>query len=60
VQTPTIAVSVRSDKWRYNQWPDGSEELFDLEKDPLQRENLAGRPGTPLTELRARRAELVP
>src|SRR5207253_1315000 len=32
VQPPTIAVSLRSGPWRYTQWPDGSEELFDLDR----------------------------
>jgi iduronate 2-sulfatase len=60
VQTPTVAVSVRSGRWRYTQWPDGSEELFDLDKDPQEHDNLVGRAEGPLAELRARRAELVP
>jgi arylsulfatase A-like enzyme len=39
-----VAVSIRSGKWRYTQWPDGSEELHDLDKDPRQLENLAQAP----------------
>jgi uncharacterized sulfatase len=40
---PIVSASIRSGKWRYTQWSDGSEELFDLEADPLGRHNLAGR-----------------
>jgi arylsulfatase A-like enzyme len=34
--------SVRSEKWRYIRYSDGSEELYDEEKDPLEWTNLAG------------------
>jgi arylsulfatase A-like enzyme len=36
--------SVRSEKWRYIRYSDGSEELYDHEKDELEWTNLAGDP----------------
>jgi len=36
--------SVRDERWRYILYMDGSEELYDMEKDPEEFENLAGRP----------------
>ena len=36
--------SVRSEKWRYIRYRDGTEELYDREKDPLEWTNLAPRP----------------
>ncbi len=35
---------VRSDRWRYIRYSDGSEELYDLRDDPREWTNLAGRP----------------
>ncbi len=35
--------SVRTDRYRYNEWPDGSEELYDHDKDPSEWTNLAAR-----------------
>lgn len=34
--------SVRDERWRYIRYMDGSEELYDLEKDPEEFKNLAG------------------
>jgi arylsulfatase A-like enzyme len=34
--------SLRSEKWRYIRYSDGTEELYDREKDPLEWKNLAG------------------
>jgi choline-sulfatase len=34
--------AVRSERWRYIRYADGSEELYDLEKDPNEWTNLAG------------------
>lgn len=36
--------SVRSERWRYIRYADGSEELYDHERDPDEWSNLAGRP----------------
>ncbi|MEM9157707.1 MAG: sulfatase/phosphatase domain-containing protein, partial [Verrucomicrobiota bacterium] len=36
-------VSIRSKRWRYIKYADGSEELYDLEKDPQEWVNLAGK-----------------
>ena len=35
---------VRSERWRYIVYADGSEELYDMEKDPNEHDNLAGDP----------------
>ncbi len=35
--------SVRDERWRYTRYRDGSEELYDHSKDPMEFENLAGR-----------------
>jgi arylsulfatase A-like enzyme len=37
--------SVRSQRWRYSEWPDGSRELYDHDADPGELQNLAARPG---------------
>lgn len=34
--------SVRSEKWRYIRYSDGTEELYDRDRDPLEWKNLAG------------------
>jgi arylsulfatase A-like enzyme len=46
--------AVRSAKWRYIRYNDGSEELYDEERDPMEWTNLAARP-----ELAAVKAELA-
>jgi arylsulfatase A-like enzyme len=38
--------ALRNDRWRYIRYSDGSEELYDHQKDPLERTNLAGRADT--------------
>ena len=37
-------VSIRSGRWRYIRYADGSEELYDHENDPNEWDNLAGNP----------------
>jgi choline-sulfatase len=37
-------VSIRSKRWRYIRYADGSEELYDHEKDPNEWDNLASNP----------------
>jgi hypothetical protein len=41
-KAPPIAASVRTDRYRYTTWPDGSEELYDHASDPGETTNLAG------------------
>ncbi len=36
---------VRSENWRYIRYADGSEELYDMQKDPNEWTNLIGKPG---------------
>jgi arylsulfatase A-like enzyme len=38
--------SIRSDRYRYNSWADGTEELYDHETDPNEWNNLIRTPGT--------------
>ncbi len=51
---PRIGRTVRSDRFRFTQWPDGSEELFDEQKDPHEWTNLAAVPA-----MQAHKAELA-
>ncbi|PYQ54585.1 MAG: hypothetical protein DMF78_05400, partial [Acidobacteria bacterium] len=55
---PALAVSVRTARYRYTEWPDGSEELYDHRSDPAEMRNLARDPAAreALAELRAVRA----
>ncbi len=41
----SLGRSVRTDRYRYTEWPDGSEELYDHERDPHEWTNLALSPG---------------
>lgn len=43
-KAPTFGVSVRTDRYRYTQWPDGSEELYDHRADPDEVQSLVGNP----------------
>ena len=36
------AKMIRTERWKYNYYPEGFAELYDLENDPLEQENLAG------------------
>jgi len=42
--------SLRSPRFRYTEWPDGSRELYDHDADPAEITNLAGRPEHAPTE----------
>ena len=53
--TDPLGRTVRTDRWRYTEWPDGSRELYDHDQDPGELRNLAlerGHDGT-RAELRA-------
>jgi iduronate 2-sulfatase len=43
--TPQLGRSVRNDRYRFTEWPDGSRELYDLTADPGERRNLAADAG---------------
>ncbi len=53
-EPPLVGRSVRSPNFRFTQWPDGSEELFDEDADPREWKNLAKAPA-----MRARRNEMA-
>jgi arylsulfatase A-like enzyme len=44
-----LGYSLRTPRYRYTLWPDGSEELYDLAADPAGRKDLAGKPGQAAT-----------
>ncbi len=48
--------SIRDASWRYNRWGDGSEELYDLVRDPRQFSNLAAVPAQAAQRERLRAA----
>jgi arylsulfatase A-like enzyme len=50
--------SVRTDRWRYTRYRDGTAELYDHETDPLEWVNLSGRPEH--AELEAQLATFLP
>jgi len=55
---PRLGVSVRTARYRYTEWPDGSEELYDHASDAEEARNLAHEPAaaSALAEMRALRA----
>src|SRR6185295_5301573 len=55
---PEYGRSLRTVRWRYTLWPDGSQELYDHRRDPGERRNLAGDPAQEAT-LRELRAQLA-
>jgi len=57
-KAPPLGVSVRTVRYRYTEWPDGSEELYDHANDPGETRNLVRDPAAAATlaELRALRA----
>lgn len=44
------AKMVRTTRWKFNYYPEGYAELFDLQKDPGEKTNLAGQPATQAIE----------
>jgi len=57
-QAPRLGRSVRSQRFRFTQWPDGSEELYDHSKDPYEWTNLAG--DTAMSDIKTRLAASLP
>ena len=57
-KAPPLGVSVRTDRYRYTEWPDGSEELYDHATDPGETRNLVADPkaAEALAEMRRLRA----
>jgi uncharacterized sulfatase len=57
---PELGRSLRTERWRYTLWPDGSQELYDHRRDPGERRSLAGDPGhaAVLQDLRARLVQI--
>jgi iduronate 2-sulfatase len=57
-KAPPLGVSVRTARYRYTEWPDGSEELYDHTTDPGETRNQARDPAAAgaLAEMRALRA----
>lgn len=53
-EAPRVGRSVRTQRFRFTQWPDGSEELFDEDADPNEWTNLARAPS-----MQARKADLA-
>ncbi len=51
-----LARSIRSERWRYTEWPDGTVELYDHEHDPDELRNLATDPAAAvgLSEMKAK------
>jgi arylsulfatase A-like enzyme len=58
---PELGRSLRTERWRYTLWPDGSQELYDHRRDPHERTNLApdAERAADLRELRAQLVALV-
>ncbi len=61
VQPPQRAWSIRTDRFRYTLWPDGSEELYDLRSRAGESVNLADQPARAAekSRLRTRLVQLV-
>jgi len=53
-----LGISIRTTRWRYTQWPDGSRELYDYDQDPHEYQNLIDDPAlsTVVAELQKRLA----
>ena len=46
LSVPVMGCSIRTERWRYNEWAEGAagRELYDHQSDPAENVNIAGRP----------------
>ncbi|MEM6915522.1 MAG: sulfatase [Verrucomicrobiota bacterium] len=52
--------SVVDERWRYIRYVDGTEEVYDLSRDPMEWENLAAKDSSEISEVKARLGAVIP